>query len=635
MKNTFLFVSMLLFVLSAQAQSTQTVKPNCSIGGKGSSYAVESENGYLAGTYNNDWDPSSSTYVHGGSILEMDDDLTQLAGLSFRKDVSTDQLLKVVDVERFESSGTDKGYVAIGYFESDRNSCDVGTGNNYNSYSSFIFGTNSLTTGVKTKDVQIDFDIATSGGPYYGQTFATDVMFDGTYFVVTGYVALPNGQGTECSNITVMAEADEEHKYLPFVAKYQFSFTAGSAAVTKVFQEVFWTEYGGEKESFMPTRIIQNANNSNYIIVGRWWSSRSSSYSAGVAARMTIQPSLSGGDVVVNNIKPLNDYASIVTQVKKGYYNSGASNYGYMYLGNDLSATKQTAFFRITDNSFITEGDLSMEDPGSHSVNAIDFDLTGCSETQLMILGSRITGSSQEAFSFSSKITDQSTYYEFDLLDNQGTCFDIDITRRHPKMYEPRSLFNKTGGSLIWGFGPIADGALHTQIETDENLQESCDVHNDIDLSYLKTFDNFSQYSSSSLTTYSEDMSTTDNVFDDIYVCTPFFYTVTELCLTGVPNPGNNTTGRGEHIDNSNPLEKPIGQEFSIFPNPADQTIVVESDLEISSIRVYDMSGKGKIVQDGVLSNSFTLDISSLTPGLYNIQISDSKGVHVETFVKQ
>lgn len=633
-------MGILLSTVYVKAQFVQTVVPNCGIGGKGSSYAVESENGYLSATYDWIYDPGNTTWLHGGTIMEMDEDLDHLSGMSFRKNTSASQPLYVVDVERLDNSGSDDGYVAVGYFKSDRNSCDVGSSNNYNSFSSYIVATNSLTTGIQIKDVQIDFDIAGlsggTGGPYYGQTFATDVMYDGSDFVVTGYVVLPDGQGTDCSGVTVEVEADEEHRYLPFVAKYTCSFTAGSTTITKVYQELFWTEYSSEKESFIPTRILANPNNTNYTLMGRWWSSRSGSdYTDGVAAKMNIQPSLTSGAVVVSNVKPLNDYASIVTQVKVGYYDATLGKYGFMYVGNDLSTSQEKAFFRITDRSFIPEGDLTIEDPGSASVNAIDFDLAGCSETQVMILGSRNTGGgNQEAISLSGVITDESTYWDIEIIDNQGTCFDEDYTRRHPKMYEPRSIFNKTGGSLMWGYGPTGDGAKHTEIETGNNLQEACDVHNDIDLSVSTSPTNYSQYSTS-LNVQSEDMSTTDNVFTYSTACTPFFYTIANPCLGCLPNPGNNN---GQTSATSLDQTGSINSEkhpFHLFPNPADQNIVVESDNEISSIRVYDMSGKGQIIQEGVLSNLFNLDISTLVPGVYKIQVTGVGGQHTQTFVKK
>ena len=69
---------------------------------------------------------------------------------------------------------------------------------------------------------------------------------------------------------------------------------------------------------------------------------------------------------------------------------------------------------------------------------------------------------------------------------------------------------------------------------------------------------------------------------------------------------------------------------FSIFPNPADTTIAINSIATLVDYTIYDLSGK--IILQG---NTQTIDLSGLNSGLYIIEISDQNASSVQKFIKR
>lgn len=87
--------------------------------------------------------------------------------------------------------------------------------------------------------------------------------------------------------------------------------------------------------------------------------------------------------------------------------------------------------------------------------------------------------------------------------------------------------------------------------------------------------------------------------------------------------------------DISNNLELYSGDDISIFPNPATQTIQIsDSKLNIHSIRVFDT--KGMIIHSQELnSNQFTLERKGTPAGLYYLQVQTEKGTFTKPIIWQ
>jgi len=73
---------------------------------------------------------------------------------------------------------------------------------------------------------------------------------------------------------------------------------------------------------------------------------------------------------------------------------------------------------------------------------------------------------------------------------------------------------------------------------------------------------------------------------------------------------------------------------FEAYPNPADQTVTVASEDMITSLKVYDITGK-VMVSKTVNANTTQLDVSDLRSGIYMISISTEEEVMTKKLVKR
>lgn len=62
---------------------------------------------------------------------------------------------------------------------------------------------------------------------------------------------------------------------------------------------------------------------------------------------------------------------------------------------------------------------------------------------------------------------------------------------------------------------------------------------------------------------------------------------------------------------------------ISVYPNPVRHTLRIETSLEVTGVRLYDLSAKS-VLLDQVGNNEF--DISDSPPGIYSLQIETTKG---------
>ena len=71
-----------------------------------------------------------------------------------------------------------------------------------------------------------------------------------------------------------------------------------------------------------------------------------------------------------------------------------------------------------------------------------------------------------------------------------------------------------------------------------------------------------------------------------------------------------------------------------IYPNPVQNELFIElNENQITQINIIDLSGKILLSQKQINGNS--IDVSSLSQGVYAIQISTKKGMATSRFVKK
>jgi hypothetical protein len=93
---------------------------------------------------------------------------------------------------------------------------------------------------------------------------------------------------------------------------------------------------------------------------------------------------------------------------------------------------------------------------------------------------------------------------------------------------------------------------------------------------------------------------------------TPNSFSGSELNHIGKQNPTQNTTLS---------INKVLGSKFSIFPNPANNFITIQSaDVKVSSVEIYSLLGQKVLVVDELKNNQ--INVANLSRGMYLLKIS-------------
>ena len=67
-----------------------------------------------------------------------------------------------------------------------------------------------------------------------------------------------------------------------------------------------------------------------------------------------------------------------------------------------------------------------------------------------------------------------------------------------------------------------------------------------------------------------------------------------------------------------------FAQSLSIAPNPASESLVVSNSFApMTALRLFDVVGKQIRIFEGLDSQSFTIDVTPLTPGIYFLTINE------------
>jgi hypothetical protein len=83
-----------------------------------------------------------------------------------------------------------------------------------------------------------------------------------------------------------------------------------------------------------------------------------------------------------------------------------------------------------------------------------------------------------------------------------------------------------------------------------------------------------------------------------------------------------------------NGVEELSNGTFSIYPNPAENVLYVQSENGNSFYTIYDITGKVNFIHQSTNANS-TLDISTLSSGVYFIQCISGEEVSTIKFIKR
>ncbi|RMA66232.1 T9SS type A sorting domain-containing protein [Ulvibacter antarcticus] len=131
---------------------------------------------------------------------------------------------------------------------------------------------------------------------------------------------------------------------------------------------------------------------------------------------------------------------------------------------------------------------------------------------------------------------------------------------------------------------------------------------------------------------------------DFFVIYSPFYYSYaeTEMNYEIIHNSNDSKTLIVTNIDgdqaiyNTEPLVLSIDENslvtFIVFPNPVSETLFITSEnLPIENLTVYNLSGQTVLIENQKVEE---LNVSSLSAGLYFIEITSEVGKQIQKFVK-
>jgi hypothetical protein len=112
------------------------------------------------------------------------------------------------------------------------------------------------------------------------------------------------------------------------------------------------------------------------------------------------------------------------------------------------------------------------------------------------------------------------------------------------------------------------------------------------------------------------------NLADDSLVC---------------PNASNSTV-TFHYMGSSTSVEEIDENNFTVFPNPATKQITIyDLRFTIESVDVFDLLGNKQITLplNPLKGTSTSIDVSSLSPGIYFVKVKSERSVQAIKFMKQ
>ena len=116
-------------------------------------------------------------------------------------------------------------------------------------------------------------------------------------------------------------------------------------------------------------------------------------------------------------------------------------------------------------------------------------------------------------------------------------------------------------------------------------------------------------------------------------VATAYYLTETTPCGvtmdTVIVSMGNCTVAVNELIMDN--------EELIIYPNPANQLLVISSSLLVKEVRIFNVLGECVLMNEQLTTNNkqLTLAVSSLAKGIYFVEATTEKGILREKFIKE
>ncbi|MBO7288204.1 MAG: C10 family peptidase [Bacteroidales bacterium] len=129
----------------------------------------------------------------------------------------------------------------------------------------------------------------------------------------------------------------------------------------------------------------------------------------------------------------------------------------------------------------------------------------------------------------------------------------------------------------------------------------------------------------------------TSVTFKDLTPGTTYCYTV--VSITGIDADGY-ITGMTDESEEACATIKPDAVEeltslFNIYPNPVNDKLYIETEVEIEEVTVYDAFGRLQVTETPRRQDIVEFDVSNLNAGVYIVMIKTDDGIVTKRFVKK
>ncbi|MBK7109019.1 MAG: T9SS type A sorting domain-containing protein [Bacteroidetes bacterium] len=88
------------------------------------------------------------------------------------------------------------------------------------------------------------------------------------------------------------------------------------------------------------------------------------------------------------------------------------------------------------------------------------------------------------------------------------------------------------------------------------------------------------------------------------------------------------------YINQGDAIEDISYSTISIYPNPVQDYLVIQSSENIYSIELYNTNGQSVFIENS-FGQETSIDVNNLIPGLYVAKISAESGLYTHSFIKQ
>lgn len=114
-----------------------------------------------------------------------------------------------------------------------------------------------------------------------------------------------------------------------------------------------------------------------------------------------------------------------------------------------------------------------------------------------------------------------------------------------------------------------------------------------------------------------------------------FFLSSSDNSQFGMNTPAFFAIDNFEVVNTTSAEQAEIAAGFSVFPNPASQTLYLNFPEEFSNARIEIIDMQGKIVQTSmIIPQKINFNIQHLAPGMYVIKVISVRGSHQLKFIK-